>query len=57
VGIVAEILDERNRSRLPIKFGNVFISQPEPDGDLQHTLFAYPSLKALKEGVCVHKDF
>jgi hypothetical protein len=31
-----------DRSRLPIKFGNVFISQSELDSDLLHTLFAYP---------------
>jgi hypothetical protein len=37
LGVVAEIPDERNRSRLPIKFGNVFISQSELDGDLLHT--------------------
>jgi hypothetical protein len=42
LGVVAVTLDERNRSRLPIKFGNVFISQSEFDGDLLHTLFAYP---------------
>jgi hypothetical protein len=57
LGVVAVIPDERNRSRLPIKFGTVFIPQSEFDGDLLHTLFAYPLPKGVRsQGVLIKGD-